>query len=145
MKMKKILLWTIAIAITIALSVKYAPFDNEDPMEKGPDAYRKEKYVEAVEWFQQAAKWSDIEAQYYLGHCYFNGLGVARDYSKAVKWYRLAALQGNIEAQLIVGRCCENGYGVPKDFTEAVGWYQIAAALENVEAKAALNRLENKK
>jgi FOG: TPR repeat, SEL1 subfamily len=36
----------------------------------------------------------DSMAQYGLGFCYANGLGVNKDNEEAVKWYRLAADQG---------------------------------------------------
>jgi TPR repeat protein len=43
-------------------------------------------------------------AQYNLGHCYAEGLGVEQDYTQAVHWYRKAAEQGDTDAQEAVNR-----------------------------------------
>ena len=53
---------------------------------------------EATKWYRLAAEQGLAEAQYNLGHCYYNGIGVEQDYSEAAKWYRLAAEQGDEEA-----------------------------------------------
>lgn len=82
----------------------------------------KRRWRITVKWFQQAAKWDDVEIQYYSGHCYLNGLGVTGDYFKAVKWCRLTAYQGNVKAQVILRRCDENGHGVPKYLSKAEKW-----------------------
>ncbi len=37
-------------------------------------------------------------AQFNLGFCYDNGLGVMQDRQEALKWYRMAAEQGNENA-----------------------------------------------
>lgn len=47
--------------------------------------------TETAKWYRRAAEQGNGEAQYLLGHCYEQGIGVAQDYMKAVEWYKRAA------------------------------------------------------
>ena len=68
----------------------------------------------------------DSNSEYRLGLCYYNGDGVAKDYSEAVKWFRKAAEQ-NLAAAQIIWAVCYAGQGVAKDEVEAVKWFRKAA------------------
>ncbi|HHK6019915.1 TPA: SEL1-like repeat protein [Neisseria subflava] len=46
-------------------------------------------------YFMQAAEEGDITGQYWLGHCYENGIGTAKDMTKAVHWYQESAKRGD--------------------------------------------------
>ena len=81
------------------------------------------------------AKQGDAAAQYNLGVCYYNGIGVEKDYVEAVKWYRKAAEQGRARAQSTLGVRYANGEGVEKDYVEAVKWYRKAAEQEEAFAQ----------
>ena len=50
---------------------------------------------EAVEWFRKAAEQGEAHAQFMLGMCYFNGVGITQDKTEAVKWLQKAAKQGH--------------------------------------------------
>ena len=56
-------------------------------------------YEKAVSWFRKAADKGHSGAQYLLGVCYENGLGVKRDVKQAEYWYRKAAEQDDPAAQ----------------------------------------------
>jgi hypothetical protein len=58
---------------------------------------------EAFKWFRLAAEQGEVEAQYYLGRCYENSLGVSQDKEEAMKWYRKAAEQGHQGARVRAG------------------------------------------
>src|SRR5229473_6088037 len=73
-----------------------------------------------VEEVKAKAEAGDADSEYRLGLCYYNGEGVAKDFSEAVKWYRKAAEQGFAKAQGYLGRCYARGEGVTQDFAEAV-------------------------
>ena len=103
----------------------------EEMAEKGMRLYEEENYVEAVECFRDAAERGYAEAQFYLGYCYENGEGVARDYEKAAKWYRDAADQGQDDAQVALGNCYKKGRGVRGDYAEAARWFRRAAERGN--------------
>ncbi len=51
--------------------------------------------MEAVEWYRKAAEQNLVKAQFYLGICYSQGQGVAKDEAEAYKWFLLAAGQGD--------------------------------------------------
>ena len=77
--------------------------------------------------YRKDAEQGDANAQFNLGVCYANGLGVAEDATEAVKWFRKAAKQGSAAAQCNLGVCHANGLGVVKNVMESVKWYREAA------------------
>ena len=77
--------------------------------------------------YRAAAERGDKVAQYNLGVCYDNGMGVAQDYKQAVYWYTKAANQGDLMAQYFLGVCYNEGRGVAQDYKQAVYWYTKAA------------------
>jgi TPR repeat protein len=44
------------------------------------------------------AEQGNMQAQFNVGNCYKDGLGVAEDKQKAAEWYAKAARQGSAEA-----------------------------------------------
>ena len=107
-------------------TVRYQPIAKNDSMSMADaiELYGKGKYKKAVMIFTQFATDGAATAQYILGGCYKNGLGVSQDYNEAVKWYRKSAEQGNAPAQNNLGDCYEYGRGVPIDIEEAKKWHQ---------------------
>ena len=61
-----------------------------------------------------AADQGHARAKYNLGVMYYNGQGVAQDYSAAMKWFRMAADQGHAQAQYNIGNMYCKGQGVPQ-------------------------------
>ena len=94
--------------------------------------------VEEVQHFRLAAAEEDAAAQYALGKCLADGMGVAKDAVEAVRWFRLAAAQEHADAQYALGKCLADGMGVARDVAEAVRWYKLAAAQEHADARYAL-------
>ena len=84
---------------------------------------------------EELAEKNDQDVQLQLGHRYYFGEGVAKDYKKAVKWYRKSANQGNAIAQNNLGVIYRNGYGVEHDYQEAVNWYRKSAEQGNAKAQ----------
>ena len=58
-----------------------------------------EENIRAFGLFQTAANAGRIDAQFYLGICYYYGKGVPQDHAEAARWYRKAAEQGHANAQ----------------------------------------------
>ena len=54
---------------------------------------------EAVKWFRKAAEQGEAHAQFMLGMCYFDGVGITQDKTEAVKWLQKAAKQGHEKAK----------------------------------------------
>jgi hypothetical protein len=82
-------------------------------------------------------------AQFNVGHCYANGLGVAKDHVQAVSWYRRAALQGDVMAQHNLADYYAKGEGVAKNELDAYVFYSLAGTLD-VEASNKAAVLEKK-
>ena len=56
-------------------------------------------YLQAVLWYQRSADSGCARAQFELGRCCAQGLGVGADAALAVRWFREAAQQGHAGAQ----------------------------------------------
>lgn len=83
---------------------------------------------DSLGWLMDAAvNYSEPSAQYALGVCYHDGVGVEKDEQTAVYWYKLSAAQGHARGQGILGFCYGEGFGVDKDEYEAMRWYRLAA------------------
>jgi tetratricopeptide (TPR) repeat protein len=93
--------------------------------------------ISIVSVWGKATEQNLADAQNYLGVCYDNGDGVAKDPVEAVKWYRRAAEQNLAMAQYNLGVCYDQGEAVAKDSVEAAKWYRKAA--EQNYAKAQYN------
>jgi hypothetical protein len=83
-------------------------------------------------------------AQYNLGVCYDNGVGVVKNEAEAAKLFRKAAEQGHAEAQSALGVCYYNGEGVVKNDSLAYQWFLLASANGNETAKVNVSKLEAK-
>jgi TPR repeat protein len=47
--------------------------------------------VNAIKCYEKSAENGNCNAQYSLGDCYLNGVGVIKDGGKAFKWYKKSA------------------------------------------------------
>lgn len=61
-------------------------------------------YLEAIYWYEQAAKLNHLSGYYNLGLIYQDGLGVEKDIQKAVFWHEKAAKQGYPESLYELGQ-----------------------------------------
>ncbi|KAJ3078410.1 hypothetical protein HK102_004528, partial [Quaeritorhiza haematococci] len=87
--------------------------------EQGPDA---------VSWLQRAADEDNHPAaNYALGVCYHDGVGVDKDPCKAVYYYERSAAAGQPRGEGILGYCYGEGFGVEKDEEKAFALYLKAA------------------
>jgi TPR repeat protein len=84
---------------------------------------------------------NDAEAQFLVGWCYAQGLGVAADKTEAAKYYWMSAEQGYSDAAYQLAECCNRGEGVEKSLDLAIRYYKKAAALGHAHANYKLARL----
>lgn len=77
--------------------------------------------------FEHKAKQGDARAAASLGHAYFWGQGVGKDYSKAVQWWRVAAQHNDAQAMANLGDMYAKGLGVRKDIQRSAEWYKRGA------------------
>lgn len=73
-----------------------------------------------------------------LGHEYYKGTTVPRNYVEARKWLRLAADNNNPQAQNDLAYLLYNGLGGETDYVTALEWYEKAAIQGNTFAQANL-------
>lgn len=59
-------------------------------------------------------------AQSRLGHCYYNGEGVEKNFAKAVQYFQEAADQNDASAQFGLSLCLMNGQGIERNIEEAI-------------------------
>ncbi|KAK3261976.1 hypothetical protein CYMTET_29148 [Cymbomonas tetramitiformis] len=81
----------------------------------------------AASLYRKTAEKGHPLAQFRLGNCYYNGIGVTKDDKRAFRWTLAAAEQGNAEAQNYVGLSYTMGRGVAKNWVEAARWCLKAA------------------
>ena len=124
MKNNRIIVCVIAIlmAVSFAFNTVAVPEESTDEelVKKGMACLEKKEYKEALEYFTQAVKYGDAEAEAQIGRLYFNGWGVETNYVEALKWTRKAIEQNSATAQNTMGGCYVFGAGVEKDYKEAV-------------------------
>jgi TPR repeat protein len=82
-------------------------------------------------------------AQYSLGYCYANGLGVEKDDVQARAWYTKEALQGESDAFYYLGVMCLEGEGGEKDLECAERMFRQAARKGSSPAQNYLGTMYN--
>lgn len=92
----------------------------------------------AIVHFKEAAENGSCEAQYHLGMCYADGIGVEEDDQEANHWLLLAAEEGHAGAQCELGLRYKTGRGLEKNHKEALRFLRLAAAQGEEMAKACL-------
>jgi len=97
--------------------------------------------IEEFKSWKAKADRGDPNAQFNVGVCYSQGLGVYRDLVEGASWYRKAALQGDRYAQNNLGNCYASGEGVPKDEIEAYAYFNLVGVSDEY-ARQKVARLE---
>ena len=138
LRMKRTVSCLTALCLTVLLTIFASPVSGDDgnaELAAGNEAYEAQSYESAIKHFRKAAEKGNAEAQFKLGYCLYQGLGMEQDYAEAVKWFRKAAEQGLAEAQSNLGLCFYQGLGIEQDYAEAVKWYHKSAEQGHAEAQ----------
>ena len=109
----------------------------------GIEYYEEPDYARAAEYFEDAARLGDTDAQTRLGDMYLYGKGVLEDEQKAVELFSEAAEDGDIRAITRLADCYHYGFGVKRDLQMARKLYQVAADNDYEDAKEMLEELDN--
>lgn len=109
--------------------------------DEGVAAWESYDYVTAMRELLPLAERGDRSAQFYVGHMFYFGSGVPKDYGKALDWFRKSGGQGDIDAQGYVADLYYMGRGVPQNFAEAARWYRRAAEQGDSYGKLSLGLL----
>jgi TPR repeat protein len=94
--------------------------------------------IEAIKWYQKAARQGHPKAQHQLGLFHRFGVGVPLSKSEAAKWYRKAAEQGYAPAQNSLAHMYSLGWGVKESEAEATKWYLKAALQGHADSQYSL-------
>ena len=84
----------------------------------------------SVKSYMKSAENGDKVAQFQLGECYREGLGVKKDEKKAFTYYKKSADQGYVPAMHALSVCYLYGVGCNRNIEQAL-WYGEAAANQN--------------
>lgn len=127
MKAKQILLMAVMFIGFTAMAQQ----SDTELLETAIQYYEYGENEKAFEYFQLSANEGNVDAQFFLGACYDEAIGVEQDYQQAVKWYRKAAEQGQSHAQASLGLCYREGQGVYQSFEQSVYWFILSAEQGN--------------
>lgn len=94
--------------------------------------------LKAISILKSIAKLGHSNAQFRLGHIYFDG--IVKDLSQAAYWWQRAAESGNINAQFNLALLYERGIGLTKDQSKAILWFERAARSGDVESASIVNK-----
>lgn len=72
----------------------------------------------------------DARILYRLARCYFEGLGVRKNYTKALELFHEADIPAS---KMYIGLCYENGTGVEPDMATALEYYRKGADANDIE------------
>lgn len=98
----------------------------------------------AVVACELAANHGDPDAQYLLGHLYYQGIVVDLDHEKARHWYERASLQGHSKAQYQLAFMYYRGVGLNQNYTQAYIMMKMAAVNGYSEAINVSDEINNK-
>lgn len=76
-----------------------------------------------VNLYNKAARLGSSFAQNKVGECYFNAIGITKNYSRAVKWFSKST---EADALCNLGICCEEGLGIDVNASKALTLYKEA-------------------
>jgi len=94
--------------------------ENDSDYKNGQDAFEKENYQEAIDYYRKAADKGNYSAMANLAWYYRNGKGIAQNESKAMELYKKAADKGNINGMGYIGR----SYYKDQNYQEAMEWFK---------------------
>ncbi len=98
------------------------------------DCYQAGDMNGAFNNWKMASEGGMARAYYYLGCCYFDGLGTAVDKALGIEWMKKAHSMGDLLATADLGKFYMFGLGVEKDPANAVGLFHLAADGGNARA-----------
>lgn len=99
----------------------------QEALKKAKEAYQRNEFAQAADWYRKAAEQGEAKAQYNLGMAYDTGKGVEQDYRQAGEWYRKAADKNLAPAQNNLGLLYKQGKGVAQNYVQADFWFRKAA------------------
>jgi uncharacterized membrane protein YtjA (UPF0391 family) len=94
----------------------------------GLTAYENHDYATALREWRPLAEKGSAAAGFNLGLLYYDGRGVAQDFTEAAQWFERSAGQGYAKAQYNLGEMYAVGKGVKRDYVQSYMWLSVCAA-----------------
>ena len=110
--------------------------DLEAQFNVGICLFHKNKREEAADALKISAKKGHLPSVIYLGHCYYNGIGVEKNKNKAVQYYKIAADKDNPWGLYYLAQHLSKQY--TEDRNQAINLYERAAEQKHMSSIAAL-------
>lgn len=98
----------------------------------------------ATSYLQMLVAKGVLEAEYYMGTFYYEGVGVAKDNEKGLQMLRNAAEKGYDESWYYLSRIYYEGIGMPKNKEEAAKCYRVLADKGDSRAQCLLGKMYEK-
>ena len=92
----------------------------------GIQLFDNEQYSEAKEYFEEASRMGEVEANVFLGTLYETGAGVEQNFDTAFQLYETAWINGSTRALRHLARCLQHGLGCESDLKESNALYRQA-------------------
>lgn len=106
------------------LEKKLQTMTPEEAYTEGSVLATKEKYDDAILYYEYAAENGHAAAQMALSDCFYYGRGCDANESSALSWCEKSAEQGHLRAQQMCASMYENGTGCEADTEKALYWYK---------------------
>ncbi len=110
--------------------------------------YKKENFLEAINYFKRAAELGNAEAQFMMGWMHYKGYEkickVDGNVLDAVSWFRKAAEQGNAAALYYLGCCYHDSIGVEENLKKAISYWTMSAEQNYEPAQIELDYIAQK-
>ena len=84
------------------------------------------KHYLSLPFMEKVSRLGNIEASYYLGQLYENGVGVPQDIDRAIEYYKLCEKENHIEAIFNLAAIYDFGKGGHQDYSIAYSYYKRA-------------------
>jgi len=97
------------IVVALSVAVVFTTAALAGPFDDGIEAYKKQDYEKAVQYWFPMALQGDPRAENNIGVLFENGWGIPQDFEKAARWYRRAAEQGHHWAKKNLADLVERG------------------------------------
>lgn len=122
----------------IGKNLYYNPQKYVDIFNEGIKLFESKNYDKAFKAFVKASEKGDVDNEYYLGLCYYKGLGVKQDYNNAYEWFKKGADKNQALAIYDLSVMYENGLGIKQDYEKA---YELALKAANMKVEEAYYRV----
>lgn len=121
--------------IAVKKQAEISSREGEYILSQATQCYASGDFETAFKLFQKSAEYMNAQAQYNLGRCYENGIGVFQSYERAAFWYNKAAVSGQPQAQYRLGLCYFEGQGVAQSYENSIYWFTAAMSRGEVNSQ----------